>query len=123
MSFNARIRKRKSKVNSLISYVLEVVENWRDQKNKGGEPNHRTVAYIGSRQEHFLDVQSNRDKLWIKIELTLKRLLSDGTITEKDAQKIRKRFDEEIPRVKGFTFKPKLRPYPLPARTGLSRTR
>ncbi len=122
MSFNARIRKRKSKVNSLISYVLEVCENWRDKK-KDGRPNHRTVAYIGSRQEHFLAVQANRDKLWIKIELTLKRLLKDETITEKDAQKIRKRFDEEIPRVKGFTFKPKLRPFPRPARTGLSRTR
>jgi hypothetical protein len=87
MSFNLRLRVRKSKYNGLRSYGLEIVRNWRDDR-KGGEPNHKTVAYIKTLQEQHFDVPSNQNKLRQKIETETLRLLKDGTIKEADAQKI-----------------------------------
>jgi ABC-type amino acid transport substrate-binding protein len=107
MSFNLRRRVRQSKTNALLSYEFSICKNWRDDK-KGGEPNHQTVAYIQSIQEQHFAVPSNQDKLFQKIETATLRLLKDGTINQKDAQKIIDKAAEFMPhRVKGGVFKPR----------------
>jgi hypothetical protein len=114
MSFNLRRRVRKSKVNGLKSYGFEITKNWRDDK-KRGEPNHKTIAYIQSMQEQHFAVPANQEKIWRKIEAETLRLLKDGTITQKDAQKIIDKAGEFIPhRVKGGVFKPVSGKKPLP---------
>jgi hypothetical protein len=114
MSFNLRRRVRKSKVNGLKSYGFEITKNWRDAK-KGGEPNHKTIAYIQSIQEQHFAVPANQERIWQKLETETLRLLKDGTISQKDAQKIIDKAAEFIPnRVKGGIFKPVSSPLPLP---------
>lgn len=108
MSFNARIRFKKSKYTGLCSLGFEICENWRDD-SKGGQPNHRTVEYIGTFKDYDLAAEPNRLKLWMRIDLAVKKLLKAGIITPNDAAKIEKRFDEVVPRsVKGFGFVPVL---------------
>jgi hypothetical protein len=114
MSFNLRRRVRQSKTNALLSYEFSICKNWRDDK-KGGEPNHQTVAYIKTMQEQHFAVPSNQDKLFQKIEMETLRLLKDGTITQKDAQKIIDKAAEfGINPVKGSVLKPVLNKIPLP---------
>ncbi len=114
MSINLRRRITKSKTNGLRSFGFEIVRNWRDAK-KGGEPNHKTVAYIQSMQEQHFAVPANQDKLWRKIETETLRLLKDGTITQLDAQKIVNKAADFLPySVKGGVIKPKNASLPLP---------
>jgi hypothetical protein len=114
MSFNLRRRVRKSKTNGLRSYEFSINRNWRDPK-KGGEPNHKMVAYIQSMQEQHFAVPSNQDKLRRKIETETLRLLKDGTIDQLDAQKILNKATEfGINHVKGGVFKPVSSKIPLP---------
>jgi hypothetical protein len=114
MSFNLRRKVKKSKKNGLLSYEFSINKNWRDPK-KDMRPNHKTVAYIQSMQEQHFAVPANQEKIWQKLELETLRLLKDGTITQKDAQKIIDKAGEFIPhRVKGGIFKPASGKKPLP---------
>jgi hypothetical protein len=66
-------------------------------------------------QEHHFDVPANQEKIWRKIETETLRLLKDGTITQKDAQKIVDKAADFLPHsVKGGVFKPKKLSLPLP---------
>lgn len=115
MSYNARIRTTKRIGYS--SYGFSIVENWRDEK-KGGEPNHRDVAYIATIKEHFLYSPIVQNHLWLKIDLAINKLLKSGEIDTADAQKITNRFSEFVPRVKvgaipAFSGKMPLRKKPI----------
>jgi hypothetical protein len=114
MSINLRRRITTSKYNGLSSYGFSICKNWRDEK-KGGEPNHKIIAYIQSMQEQHFAVPSNQTKLWQKIESATLRLLKDGTITQADAQKIVDKAADFMPNaVKAGVFKPKSGALPLP---------
>ncbi len=120
MSINLRRRITKSKYNGLSSYGFSICKNWRDAE-KGGEPNHKIVAYIQQMQEQHFNVPSNQEKIWRKIESETLRLLKDGTITQADAQKIVDKAAEFMPNcVKGGVFKPKNGSFPLPKSKPLS---
>jgi hypothetical protein len=110
MSFNARIRETKRLGYS--SYTFLICENWRDDK-KGGRPNHRNAAYLGTYKEHFLCSPIVQNNLWIKIDLAINKLLKSGEIDSTDAQKITNRFAEVVPRVKVGAIMPIMPKNPL----------
>jgi hypothetical protein len=95
MSYNARIRTTKRL--SYNSYTFLIVTNWRDE-SKGMKTNHRSVAYLGTYKEHFLYSLTVQNKLWLKIDLAINKLLKSGEITTLDKVKIEKRFAEFCPR-------------------------
>ncbi len=96
MSKNARVRRIQRTGYSSLGF--EVVSNWRERAEYGGKTNHKTVARISTVKDYLL-VQPNAQKnLWLKIDLTLNRLLKDGEITNLEKSKIEKRFAEFCPR-------------------------
>jgi hypothetical protein len=60
--------------------------------------NHRNVAYLGTYKEHFLYSPTVQNKLWLKIDLAISKLLKSGEITNLDKVKIERRFAEFCPR-------------------------
>lgn len=111
MSYNARIRKVKRLV-GFYSYVFSIVENWRDDK-KGGRTNHRDVVYLGAYPEHFLYSPIVQNKIWMRIDLAINKLLKSGEIDADVARKITNRFEELFPRVKVGAIPPILGKSPL----------
>jgi hypothetical protein len=96
MSKNARVRIIQRKTYKALGF--EVVSNWRERAEYGGRTNHKTVARIATVKDYLL-VQPNAQKnLWLKIDLTLNRLLKSGEITNLDKSKIEQRFAEFCPR-------------------------
>jgi hypothetical protein len=100
MSYNARIRKRKLKT-GIDSLAFSIVRNWRD-KSKNGAPNHETVSYIKSVKAHALSNPIVRNSLWFLIDLSIHKLLKNGTITDIDKSNIEKRFAEIVGRPGGI---------------------
>jgi hypothetical protein len=98
MSINLRVRQKRRK-SGLISFIFEINRNFRDPSLRM-RPNHETVAYIGSVQEHFLADPITQRNLWFKIKFRIDQLIKSGTITEKDKQKIETRLAKFIPAVK-----------------------
>ncbi len=111
MSINLRVRQKRRK-SGLISFIFEINRNFRDA-SLGMRPNHETVAYFGSVQEHFLADPIIQRNLWFKIRFRIDQLIKSGTITEKDKQKIETRFAEVIQSVKEVVNVPKKPPIPL----------
>jgi hypothetical protein len=97
MSINARIRKRKSPKTGINSLTFSIVRNWRD-KSKNGEPNQETISYIKSVKAPALLNPIVQNSLWFLIDLSIHKLLKNGTITDIDKSNIEKRFAEIVSR-------------------------
>jgi hypothetical protein len=97
MSYNARVRKRKSPKTGINSLTFSIVRNWRD-KSKNGEPNQETVSYIKSIKAPALLNPIVQNSLWFLIDLSIHKLLKNGTITDIDKSNIEKRFAEIVSR-------------------------
>ncbi len=96
MSKNARVRIIQRKTYKALGF--EVVSNWREKAEYGGRTSHKTVARIATVKDYLLVQPNTQKNLWLKIDLTLNRLLKDGEITNLDKAKLEKRFADFCPR-------------------------
>ncbi len=96
MSKNARVRIIQRKTYKALGF--EVVSNWREKAEYGGKTNHKSVARIATVKDYSLVRPNAQKNLWLKIDLTLNRLLKSGEITNLDKTKLEKRFADFCPR-------------------------